>query len=81
MPPRKILEFRTSEIASAVFSGRVSVAKIRIPMQYSGSALVAIQLSSSCEMTRMLGRESSSGTSESCSGTCPGVPGLGYATG
>ena len=28
---------------------------------------------SSCEMTRMLGRES-------CSGTCPGVPGLGYAT-
>ena len=44
-PPRKILEFRTSEIASAVFSGRVSVAKIRIPMQYSGSVLVAIQLS------------------------------------
>ena len=29
----------------------------------------------------MLERESSSGTSESCSGTCPGVPGLGYATG
>ena len=28
----------------------------------------------------MLGRESCSGTSESCSGTCPGVPGLGYAT-
>ena len=26
-----------------VFSGRVSVAKIRIPMQYSGSTLVAIQ--------------------------------------
>ena len=73
-PPQEILEFRTSEIASAVFSGRVSVAKIRIPMQYSGSALVAIQLSrNSCEMTRMLGRES-------CSGTCPGVPGLGYAT-
>ena len=45
MPPRKILEFRTSEIASAGFSGRVSVAKIRIPMQYSGNALVAIQLS------------------------------------
>ena len=45
MPPRKILEFRTSEIASAVFSGRVSVAKIHIFMQYSGSALVAIQLS------------------------------------
>ena len=82
MPPRKILEFRTSEIASAVFSGRVSVAKIRIPMQYSGSTLVAIQLSrNSCEMMRILGRESCSGTSESCSGTCPGVPGLGYATG
>ena len=27
-PPRKILEFRTSEIASAGFSGQVSVAKI-----------------------------------------------------
>ena len=45
MSPRKILEFRTSEIASAGFSGRVSVAKTRIPMQYSGSTLVAIQLS------------------------------------
>ena len=43
--PRKILEFRTSKIASAGSSGRVSVAKTRIPMQYSGSALVAIQLS------------------------------------
>ena len=28
MPPRKILEFRTSEIASAGFSGQVIVAKI-----------------------------------------------------
>ena len=28
MPPRKILEFRTSEIESAGFSGQVSVAKI-----------------------------------------------------
>ena len=44
-PPRKSLEFRTSEIASAGFLGRVSAAKIRIPIQYSGSALVAIQLS------------------------------------
>ena len=28
MPPRNILEFRTSEIASAGLSGQVSVAKI-----------------------------------------------------
>ena len=39
--------------ASAVFSGRVSVAKIRIPMQYSGSALVAIQLSRKLFLVRL----------------------------
>ena len=44
MPPRK---FRTSEIASAGFSGQIlSVAKIiHISMQHSGSTLIAIQLS------------------------------------
>ena len=41
--PREILEFRTSEIPSAGFSGQVSVAKNNTHLQYSGSALVAIQ--------------------------------------
>ena len=43
MPPpsRKTLEFRTSEIASAGFSGQVRVAKII----HISSALLAIQLS------------------------------------
>ena len=46
MPPDKILEFRTSQIATAEFSGQVSVLKIiHISSSYSGSALVAIQLS------------------------------------
>ena len=40
----KILELRTFEIASAGFSGQVSVAKI-IHISSTGSALVAIQLS------------------------------------
>ena len=44
-PPDKILEFRTSQIATAEFSGQVSVKIIHISSSYSGSALVAIQLS------------------------------------
>ena len=43
MPPRKILGFRTSEIASAGFSGQVHVSVNNTHVQYSGSALIAIQ--------------------------------------
>ena len=55
LPPKKILDFRTSEIASAEFLGQVSVTKIiHISMQYSGSALVAIHLSRKLLLVRIV---------------------------
>ena len=47
--PRKNLEFRTSKIASAGFSGQVSVAKI-IHISSIQEAVIAIQLSRKCLM-------------------------------
>ena len=62
--PRKILEFKTSKIASAGFSGQVSLAKIiHIPGRKKNYD------------KRMLGNKQ-----KLLGYMCPGVPGLGYAT-
>ena len=87
MPPRKILEFRTSDIASAGFSGQVSVAKI-IHISSNQEALLLLfslffrsRADSFAHGANLKLRQANARAhaSESCSGTCPGMPGLGYA--